>query len=199
MWVKVDDRLPRHAKIVAAGLTLGKDGARIALGMYVWGLAYAAENLTDGFIPHSAIDGNSNPERERKIADALVKAVVKPHGFGLWEAVPGGWRIHDYHDHNPHADEVAAKRDKDRGRKEIERRKKLGLAPVSEGCPRGQGVDAETEQPSVSEGCPRGQVAPESEKSLGVSEVPRARAHTSRVSVPSRPVPSEYVPSRSPP
>ena len=39
MWVKVDDRLPSHAKIKAAGRLLGPDGRALALAMATWGFS----------------------------------------------------------------------------------------------------------------------------------------------------------------
>jgi hypothetical protein len=45
-----------------------------------------------------------------KIAHALVDA-------RLWEEVEGGFRIHDFHDHNPDAADVQEKRKRDRERK----------------------------------------------------------------------------------
>jgi hypothetical protein len=192
MWAKVDDRLAHHAKIALAGRLLGgRDGGAVALGIATWGLLYCAENLTDGFIPDEAIAACPLSKRAREVAEALAKAISKPNGRGLWIRVDGGWQINDYHHYNRRADEVRAQREKDRQRKEIERRTKLGLGPVSEGCPDGQGPDSAAEDEPPSEGCPDGQI----DLSEGCPS-PRARATRPRghraVSVPSRPVPSDH-------
>lgn len=66
--------------------------------LWVCGLLYCQEGLTDGVIPSEAIEflGVKNA---RRLAGHLVTA-------GLWEVVEGGWRIHDYLDHNKPAAEV---------------------------------------------------------------------------------------------
>lgn len=81
-WAKIDDDLPFNPKV---------RGVRIpARWTYVSSICYAAHNLTDGFIPVnvlSLLDGT------KPIANELVTA-------GLWEAVKGGWEIHDFLKHN---------------------------------------------------------------------------------------------------
>lgn len=126
-WAKIDDRWPRHPKAVAAG-PLGRD-------LYICGLCYCNEHLTDGFIPRTALStlspGLQNPSRT---ARRLVE-------LGLWETATrprddtdataarplrdraatrtgshrdrrttrDGFIVHDYHDYNATASDVKEK------------------------------------------------------------------------------------------
>lgn len=83
-WVKVDDQMPRHPKL----LSLGKDRL-VCQGLWLDGMCYASAYLTDGFVPAAALERGSE-----RYAERLVRA-------GLWEPVDGGFRIHDYHDYQP--------------------------------------------------------------------------------------------------
>jgi hypothetical protein len=64
----------------------------------VCGLAYCQEGLTDGFIPLEALPylGVKSPSKHVSV---LVKA-------GLWETCDGGWRVHDYLQHQKSATEI---------------------------------------------------------------------------------------------
>lgn len=79
-WVKIDDRMPEHPKI--AGL---RDRA---FRVHVEALCYCAGSLTDGFIPEAVAKARG----WTRSAGELVEA-------RLWEAAVGGWRIHDYLEH----------------------------------------------------------------------------------------------------
>ncbi len=89
-WMKVESSVARHRKFVQAGPA--------ASWLWLCGNAYCQEGLTDGFIPCEALEylGVKQP---RRLVPALVKAA-------LWDDVDGGWRVHDYLDHNKTADEV---------------------------------------------------------------------------------------------
>lgn len=100
-WIRIDDHAPEHPKMLAAGPT--------ACWLWVWGLAYANRQLTDGFIPCDAIylSGVRNPGR---FADTLMDV-------GLWDRVMptetsdrDGWNIHDYHEYQPSKAQVTQKR-----------------------------------------------------------------------------------------
>lgn len=113
-WVKLDDQFPNHPKVLKAG------GA--AAWLYVAGLCYSQAHLTDGIIPAVAvprlIDYDSlaslNPlSRQyvatlRRVVQELCTSLVD---HGLWELVPGGYRIHDYHDYNSTAESVRTRRE----------------------------------------------------------------------------------------
>lgn len=102
-WIKVVNSLPAHPKIVRAGDR--------AAWLYVCGLCYANEHLTDGYIPRDvlvvAAPGVKSPER---LAAQLV-------AVGLWHDADGGWQIHDYADHQRTSEQVRERREKDRARK----------------------------------------------------------------------------------
>src|SRR5215467_4729334 len=90
-WFRVDDSFHSHPKVIAAG--------NEAVGLYVRCGAYAAEHLTDGFIPESiALLYGS---------DALAETLVKTK---LWRRTRGGWRMPDYLDYNPSKEAVDKER-----------------------------------------------------------------------------------------
>lgn len=91
-WIKVESCVARHRKFLAAGPA--------ASWLWLCGLAYCQEGLTDGFIPCQALPLLGPPS---------------PHGLkaklvavGLWDEVDGGWRVHDYLEHNHSASYVGA-------------------------------------------------------------------------------------------
>lgn len=114
-WVRVDDAFYDHGKFQHAG----------PLGVAQWlaGLAWANRNLSDGFVPVSAsrrlldwdgvawqmwsngIFGSGEDAEADKVSEHLVAC-------GLWEEVPGGYMIHDYHDYQPSAEKIKADRAK---------------------------------------------------------------------------------------
>ncbi len=106
MWSRIEDTVPHHPKIVKAG--------PVASWLWICSLVYANRLLTDGKIETSSLPilgAISHPERAAK---RLVDV-------GLWDVVPGGWQIHDFHAFNPHAVDVKEKRERDRVRKESAR------------------------------------------------------------------------------
>jgi hypothetical protein len=107
MLTRLDDELLDHDKVEDAAEKLGKRGHILALGMATFGILYGNRKLTDGFLKSSALV-------KYGIDQALAEAIVDA---GLWDRVDGGYRVHDFLDHNPSAAEVKAKRSKDRQRK----------------------------------------------------------------------------------
>ena len=97
-WLRIDDTVPEHRKMLAAGPA--------ACWLWVCGIAYCQRQLTDGFIPELALSmiGVTGAARAKKLAEVLVEA-------GLFEAVDGGYRVHDYHDHNASKDEALARKE----------------------------------------------------------------------------------------
>lgn len=98
-WAKLDDGMPTHPKVMAAG--------PMAFALDVAAICYSNKHLTDGFIATHALPavlpGMSSPKRH---ADKLVEV-------GRWDQVDTGWQIHDFHDFQPTADhqrEVSRKR-----------------------------------------------------------------------------------------
>lgn len=97
-WVRIDDKAMTHPKIV--GLS------DKAFRLWVWGLAYCQQHLTDGRIPLAAVV--SAPAV--RIAHQLVDA-------HLWQPLePSGWLVHDYTDWNDSREEAEAKKEKARER-----------------------------------------------------------------------------------
>jgi hypothetical protein len=77
-----------------------------AFGVYCRCGAWAARNLTDGFIPSEVALAYGSPE----LASKLVSV-------GLWEAVDGGWSASHFLERNESADKVRARRKKEAERK----------------------------------------------------------------------------------
>lgn len=96
-WFKVDDKLHDHRKARAAGCA--------AMGLWTLAGSWAADNVTDGFVPESVC--TRWDASFRKLAGRLVTA-------GLWEVgeLDGepGWWFHDWKDEQPSRAEVLAKR-----------------------------------------------------------------------------------------
>lgn len=101
-WIKLDDSCPHHPKLV------GLPDA--AFACWVRGICYSSLYLTDGLVPTAALRQVGTP----KAAAELVIA-------GLWVVVEGGWRIHDYEDHQSSRDDVLDRRDKARERQQRHR------------------------------------------------------------------------------
>lgn len=108
MWVKLDDGLLDHPKILRAGASSKREGRATAIGIFAVGLLYTNRHLTDGFLPLAAIGS---------LFDKPVAAVALMTDAGLWRKVEGGYQIHDYADHNPRAADVLEHRQAERDRK----------------------------------------------------------------------------------
>lgn len=108
-YLKLNDALPEHRKIVAAGGD--------AAWLHVCALAYASRNLTDGFVPSGMVPRLSDRKNPTKLAARLVEV-------GLWHSAghscprcpqpaAGEYLIHDYLVHQRSAakvEEIKAKR-----------------------------------------------------------------------------------------
>jgi hypothetical protein len=95
-WTKLDDNIYDNPKMVKAG--------EEAADLYVRALVYCNKHLTDGRIEAEVLGAITRKRNSAKLAAELVRV-------GAWEMHPdGGWTVHDFHDHNPTAEEVIAKR-----------------------------------------------------------------------------------------
>lgn len=121
MWARLDDELIDHQKVWAAGKRLGANGAAIALGFYAVALMWTNRHLTDGFIPVTSLQKFPHVNKPLHVADALVAA-------GLFDKAEGGFKVHDFSDHNPSAKAIKQKRRADVNRKREERAKGNGHA-----------------------------------------------------------------------
>lgn len=114
------DELFDHSKIIRAGVQIGGyHGVAAALGFYSASILYANRHLTDGVLPREVVLLWPHSKQPSTIIKALV-------AVGLWEPCDGGWRIHDFHDHNDKAVTVKEKRAADRERK---RKKRTAVRP----------------------------------------------------------------------
>lgn len=95
-WLKLDDQIFLNRKIAQCD-------AETKL-LYIVGLTYCANQLTDGFIPSgvlpllagmAGIDWQIAKQNASKLVDVC-----------LWSATPDGWQIPDYLDYNPSREQV---------------------------------------------------------------------------------------------
>lgn len=79
-----------------------------ALAYYVAAISYASDNLTDGMLEETVV------RYVLRVPDDTIAFLVEE---GKWEAVDGGWRIHNYSKWQNSREQVEATRAKDRARK----------------------------------------------------------------------------------
>ncbi len=119
-----------------------------ALGLWLAMKAYAAENLTDGFVPDEVIPKlRGAPKNARKVLAALVAcgplAPDGSRGAGLVDPHPLGWQLHKYEDHASSATEQELRKEKARERK---RRQRENQARELEALKAGQARDGHAGQ-----------------------------------------------------
>lgn len=95
-WIRVDSNLAGNHKVLA--LLEEKSGDH-AVCVYIFGLGYAMNADTAGFIPRSAIGLFHGRQRD---ADLLVKV-------RLWIELPGGWQVNDWAEYQPSSAEAQAR------------------------------------------------------------------------------------------
>lgn len=100
-WARLDDKFHHHPKVLKAG--------PLASWLFICGLCYCSEYLTDGFIEQSALSVLAALPNPQDLAATLVEV-------GLWEPVDGGYRVHDYLVYNPSAAKVKEEREAARER-----------------------------------------------------------------------------------
>jgi uncharacterized phage protein (TIGR02220 family) len=111
-WSRIDDLLPHHPKIMAAG-SLGPT----VLGFYVASIALAQRLLTDGVLLRRSL--------RALIPTAGVptqKVIAMLESCGLWDPLTDGqdgWQIHDYLEFNDSAEVRKSRLAKDAARKRI--------------------------------------------------------------------------------
>lgn len=130
-WAKFDDRFPSNRKV-----RLLSDGA---FRLYVSAICWSAENLTDGVVKTSELRLVADVKSARTRAKELVEAEL----FEVLEGV--GWKIHDYHEYNPTAEQVRADRAAKTARQQRWRKKQQGEAPDPEPPNGRRDVDASTD------------------------------------------------------
>lgn len=100
MWVRVDDELPTHHKVYIAGRQLGAHGTGRVLALWVESLCWTSKHKKEGFLPRKVVEAFRHDRKPLQVAEALEHA-------GIWEAVEGGWRIHDWAEYQFNADKRA--------------------------------------------------------------------------------------------
>lgn len=92
-WVRLDTSFPRNHKVLAV---LGLPGGERAILTYVFGLAYAGEQGTEGFIPRECLPLlRGRPVDAKRLVDAQ-----------FWLEEPGGWMVNGWAEFQPSNDEV---------------------------------------------------------------------------------------------
>lgn len=115
-WVRIDDQFPEHPKVAQVG--------PLGMAMQVAALCYSNRKLTDGFVPRGiartlldwelvandriyTVAVTSGMSGDDVTSDWVIDLLLDA---GIWEEVPGGYQIHDYHDYQPSKDDVEAER-----------------------------------------------------------------------------------------
>jgi len=103
-YFPVDDQMPFHPKVIAAG--------NAAMGLWVRAGAWSRQHGTGGYV-----------RAEMAAALGTGAQAAKLVHVGLWERVDGGFRFHDWTDYgsNAEADVLAQRRARDRARKRAAR------------------------------------------------------------------------------
>ncbi len=118
-WFKVDDKLHSHPKVEQAGVA--------AMGLWVIAGSWSADQLTDGVV---SVERISRLCGDRRQAHLLARSLVRA---GLWVEVEGGFKFHEWHEHQPTAEAVKA--EKERKRRNVAdhraRRRQEVTAPVT--------------------------------------------------------------------
>lgn len=101
-WVRVDDHFTGSAKAIKAGAA--------ALGLWLDGMCYANQYLTDGHIPIEIV-------RKVRLARDPIRLARRLVDVGLWSEVDGGFQIVNYLKYQHSRVEIEARRRKDVARK----------------------------------------------------------------------------------
>src|SRR5262249_36008195 len=131
-WVLVDDGFSEHPKIAQVGA--------FGAWLQIQALCYCNRNLTDGFVPLAIAESFARrglltvDEKQRRwqlaqtcgmagrdIDEADWSTIML--SAGLWEEVPGGYRIHDYDQYQRSKAEILGARVKSTTRQKRHRAK----------------------------------------------------------------------------
>ena len=105
-WVKLDDQLHAHPKVMRAW-----NARPAALGLHLLALSHCGAYMTDGFIEEAFVAMKLPRKGDR---DKTVATLIE---VGLWERADGGYRIHDFLDYNRSKEQVEGRRRTDSVRK----------------------------------------------------------------------------------
>lgn len=112
MWLKVDDGMPQHPKVVAAAARLGANGLGRVLAVWVEAMCYCNRHLTDGLVTNDVAATLKSDKNPIEILRVFAQKSVR-----LAHRTRDGWQMHDYHEYQPSKAEVEKKRKKERDRK----------------------------------------------------------------------------------
>ena len=99
-WARIDDKFLDNPKVRKAG--------KEATYLYVSGLVYSSNQLTEGYISDEALGLGAYKgfiKNERTHAATLVECE-------LWDRIEGGYQIHDYLEYNPTKEQIEEARAK---------------------------------------------------------------------------------------
>ena len=125
-YVRLDDQIDEHPKILRAGPA--------AAWMWAMAIAYSNRRLTDGFVPMEQIHRLTSVRGPAalKLAEVCVRE-------RLFDAVEGGYRVHDYLDLNPTKEKAETAREA-AARRKAEQREREESRPVTRMSQRDRGV-----------------------------------------------------------
>jgi hypothetical protein len=101
MWVKLDDEVFEHPKMIAIGIQ----------GRALWlaGLCYANKQTTDGFIPEYMLRELASKAGVTDLKGTVAKLTTtyKGNRSPVWHPSEDGYQIHDYAEYQFTADRIA--------------------------------------------------------------------------------------------
>ena len=95
-WFKVDDKLHDHRKARGAG--------KAAMGVWVLAGSWAADHLTDGFVPASILTRWGTSRDAARLVEVGLWHVDEQDG-------EAGWRFHEWEQSNPTRSQTLAMRE----------------------------------------------------------------------------------------
>lgn len=104
-WFKVDDTLPFHAKVLAAG--------NAAMGLWVRAGAWSMQQLSDGHIPAHVARSMGTRAEVKRLVDV-----------GLWVEKDDGFAFHQWAPRQPTRAHVLAEREAAAERQKVAREKR---------------------------------------------------------------------------
>jgi hypothetical protein len=105
-WFRIDDTMPFHEKIVAAG--------NAAVGLWARAGAWCGQQHTDGRVPHHIAAALGTRTEIRRLVEV-----------GLWIEKDDGYQFHQFEERNPlRAQVMAAREDTKRRQAEWRKRRK---------------------------------------------------------------------------
>lgn len=153
-WFKVDDNLAFHHKTVAAG--------NAAMGLWVRAGSWAAQQLTDGFVPDHMIATLGTKAQAQRLVSV-----------GLWAKVERGYEFHEWNERQPLKESVEAERAAARERMARRRSKPQVSGPRSVDVrANNEGTSGDVRQPRPDPTRPEGSKEP----SVGATGKPAKRA-----------------------